>query len=518
MQNYPLYDHPNITNFKQLISIHAEKRPDGIAFQYIEKKHIVTITFSQFRRDIAVLTAYFHQQGFNRSRVAVLGENSYFWILTYFAVVLSGNIIVPIDKELGTDEIVDLITRCGAATLVCSDAYMDVAENLHLQGKVETICNMKDFAHVLANNDETADIQQLNTDENDVCTIIFTSGTTGEPKGVMLTQRSLMLDAVNACRAIWIAGSSLLTLPLHHTFAFTCVILEGLTYGVPLYISKSLRTFNSDMQTFRPQNMVLVPLYVETMYKSVWKAAQEQGKETSLKRLIRISNLLRKYGIDLRKKIFSSILQQFGGNLDLIVCGGAFLDQKYIDGMDDIGIQVLHGYGITECSPVVSANRNKYHKKYSVGPPLSGCEVKISDGEICVKGDIVMAGYYQDDAATQEAMEDGWFKTGDLGYLDEDGFLYITGRKKNLIILSNGKNVSPEELEADILKIDGVQEVVVYTENNLITADIYAVDQAGIQEHITALNKNLPPYKRIQKVKFRQTAFQKTTSQKIKRT
>jgi len=354
-------------------------------------------------------------------------------------------------------------------------------------------------------------------DESAVCAIIYTSGTTGDPKGVMLTQKNLMADAIGAANNVFVSGPALLTLPLHHTFAFTASIIASLIYGVSICISRNLRTFQKDMEQYSPQYMFVVPLYVETLYKGIWKAAREQKKDSLLRTLIRISNLLRKLGLDLRRKMFRTVLEQFGGKLDLIICGGAFLEQRYIDGMEDIGIQVLNGYGITECSPVVAVNRNRWSKPGSIGLPLPCCEVQIQDGEICVKGDLVMAGYYQDEATTGSAIQDGWFHTGDLGYVDEDGFLFITGRKKNLIILNNGKNVSAEELEAQILQIAGVEEVIVYGEDGHITAEIFSETPDGIREKIMALNQKLPPYKRIQRIKFRETPFEKTTTQKIKR-
>jgi long-chain acyl-CoA synthetase len=222
-------------------------------------------------------------------------------------------------------------------------------------------------------------------------------------------------------------------------------------------------------------------------------------------------------GIDLRRPLFRAVREELGGNLRYIVCGGAFLEQKYADGMEAFGIRVLNGYGITECAPVVAVNRSGQVRSHSVGLPLPGCEVRIRDGEICVRGDNVMAGYFEDEAGTKEVMEDEWFHTGDLGHFDGDGFLYITGRKKNLIILSNGENVSAEELEEKILEIQGVEEVVVSQENNVITAEIYAKDQTGIDEAVEALNRRLPSYKRIGKTKYRQCEFERTTSQKIKR-
>lgn len=522
MHNYPLYTHPDIKDLKQLISIRAKNSPHETAFQYLDKKLLQSVTYRQFQEDIDALGTFFYSQGLQNIKIAVLGENSYSWILTYFAAVLGSNVIVPIDKELPDAEINTLLLRCGAKALVYAESYTDTAEKMRSGKSVSQIYPMKEYSSYLdigqkliSGGDHS--FQQNEVNEEDVCSIIFTSGTTGEPKGVMLTQKNLMVDTVSACRNVWFTGASMLTLPLHHTFAFTTSILVMLVYQKTICINKSLRTFQTDMQMFKPQNMLLVPLYIETMYKNIWKTAKEQKKETALKIMIAWSNLLRKCGIDLRRKLFRSIHTQFGGNLDLIVSGGALLEQKFIDGMDDIGIQILNGYGITECSPVVAVNRNQYMKKGSVGLPISCCDIRIHNGEICVRGDLVMAGYYQDETATSEVMEDGWFRTGDLGYLDEDGFLYITGRKKNLIILSNGKNVSPEELESKILGIEHVLEVVVYSENDFITAEIYAEDETGIEDGIASLNKELPGYKRIQKVKFRKSAFEKTTTQKIKR-
>ncbi len=514
MKPYPLYTHPALKDFRQLLDWRAGKTPNNVAFQYRDNSHLVSVTYAQFRTEVDALAAFFHTQGFQDAKIAVLGENSYPWILTYFAVVLSGNIIVPIDKELPTEDMISLLQRCGAKALIYSPSYEDVAQAAQTVGALETVFGMAEFPAIL---ESQHDPSPAISDENAVCAIIYTSGTTGDPKGVMLTQKGLIVDAVNGCRYVNFTGTSLLTLPLHHTFAFTAAVLVLLVYGRCICINKSLRTFQADMKTYQPQNMLLVPLYVETMYKGIWKAARERKKERLLRALIKVSNLLRKCGLDLRQKLFRSVLEQFGGKLNLIVSGGAFLEQKYIDGMEEIGIQVLNGYGITECSPVVAVNRNGWTKPGSVGLPLPCCEIKIQDGEVCVKGEAVMAGYFQDDAATAEAIQDGWFHTGDLGHLDEDGFLFITGRKKNLIILSNGKNVSAEELEAQLFQIAGVEEAVVYGEDGHITAEIFSEEPDGIQGEVTALNQKLPPYKRIQRVKFRDTPFEKTTTRKIKR-
>ena len=230
-----------------------------------------------------------------------------------------------------------------------------------------------------------------------------------------------------------------------------------------------------------------------------------------------------KIGIDIRKELFKSIISAFGGNLEYILCGGAPLDEKYIFEFRSWGIEILNAYGVTECSPGVAVNRNFHHKDGSVGLPIPNCQVKISEsGEIVVKGDNVMIGYFKDESATVEAIKDGWYYTGDLGRIDDEGFLYITGRKKNLIILSNGENVSPEELELLISRDNGVSEVVIYAENNLIVAEIFPTDnylnnKEYFDKAISEINRTLPPYKRINSIRLREVEFEKNTTKKILR-
>ena len=502
---------------RQILETRVESAPDSVAFQYIKKKQTVSVTCGQFWREVNAMGVFFYRHGLYGKRIAVLGENSYEWILTWFAVVLSGNVVVPLDKDQRPEELAELLSRCEAEALVCSGQYYDVAETLHAADAVKRVLSMEDIPLILEHSSGLLDECGIETSGDTVCTIIFTSGTTGEQKGVMLTRRNLASDAFNASRSLCVKGSSVLTLPLHHTFGFTVGVLAAYLCGYPICISKSLRTYNKDLQSFAPVNLVLVPLYVETMYKAVWKTAREQGMEKKLRRMIRWSRALRMLGIDLREKLFRSVRQPFGGELRLIVCGGAFLDQRYIDGMDELGVKVLNGYGITECSPVVAVNRSDRRRKGSVGQPLPGVEVRILDNEICVRGENVMPGYFRDEKATAAVMADGWFHTGDLGYLDRDGFLFLTGRKKNLIVLSNGENVSAEELEGRLLRIPNVEEVVVRAEDDVITAEIYCLDKNGINGAVEQLNRELPPFKRIGRVVFRDEEFEKTTTRKIKR-
>ena len=499
-----------------IIEPRAKNEPESIAFQYTRKKQLYNITCGQFWREVNALGAHFYDSGLRNARIALLGENSYEWILTWFAAVLSGNIIVPLDKDQASEELGILLRRCGSELLVCSAMYFDVAEKLREDGAVERILSMAEVPALAAGN---GDLDALGVDPSPdtICSIIFTSGTTGEQKGVMLTRRNIASNVINSCNILAYEAASVLTLPMHHTFGLTVGVLAAYLNGYPIYISRGLRYFSSELCSIKPDGIILVPLYVETMYKRIWNTAKEQGRDVKLRRAIKVSNALRKVGIDLRGRLFRQVLDAFGGNLRFVLCGGAFLDQKYIDGLSDVGIDVVNGYGITECSPVVSVNRIDNRRRGSVGLPVPGEEVRIVDGEICVRGDNVMVGYLRDPEGTAAAMEDGWFHTGDLGHMDKDGFLYITGRKKNLIILSNGENVSAEELELRLMEIENVEEVVVSSGSAGITAEIYAEDRTGIDEAVEVLNRKLPPFKRIAKVKYRDEEFEKTTSRKIKR-
>ena len=284
-----------------------------------------------------------------------------------------------------------------------------------------------------------------------------------------------------------------------------------------------------DIHDAKPGHISVVPLYIENFYKKIWQGIEKQGKKRLVKTMISVSNALRKIGIDLRRVLFKSIINNFGGNLEMLISGGAPISDVYMKGFDDIGVTIINGYGITECSPIVALNRNNNIKYGTVGNPLRNTEIKIQDpdengeGEIWVKGDIVMMGYYHNEAETARVLKDGWFNTEDIGKF-ENNFLSITGRKKNIIILDNGKNVYPEEIETMLSFIDNVGEVVVYQEDNVIVAEVYsdaegdkAAIQAQIKSDIKKVNSQLAVYKQINRVKFRDEEFIKTTTKKIKR-
>lgn len=350
---------------------------------------------------------------------------------------------------------------------------------------------------------------------------MFTSGTSGSSKGVMLSHENIAEDINSSCKLFVLEGNTIAVLPFHHAFGLIVAVFMVFNYGYTVYINRSLKTIQRDLQMAKPQTMFLVPLFVETFHKQIWMNAKKEGKEKLLHRMIKISNFLLKCRIDVRKKIFTSVRNAFGGETEYIISGGASLGTQYVKEFRSFGIEILNGYGTTECSPCAAVNRNFYHKDGTVGIAVPDIDVKISDsGEVLVKGSIVMQGYYKDDRATKEVLNDGWYKTGDLGYLDDEGFLTLTGRCKNLIILSNGENVSPEELEADFLKYDEVQEVLVYEKNGIIIAEIYPdeeyrkkIGEENLQEYFDKICKEInskrPLYKQVGKVRLRKSEFKR---------
>lgn len=518
---YPLYDAENINTLKELLMLCRDKYSGRRAFWYADNKgNITEKSYDDFVRDVISLGGYIRSKRAVGAHMAVYGENSYEWLVVYFAAVCGGNVIVPIDKELSPAEASEIIRRSGSDLLFYSGMYADEAGSIQADG-LEKIC-MNDIAGLSA-GDYVSEYELLNIAPETLATIVYTSGTTGRPKGVMLTHKNIARDAVGASRNLFVPDGTILLLPLHHTFGLMAGVLCQLLRGYSVFINKSLRFLQRDIQIAKPAHLSVVPMIIEALYKKVWENAEKQGKAALLRRMVKLSNVLLKCGIDLRKKLFKSVIDGFGGRLEMLISGGAAIDPELIDGINAFGIKAVNGYGITESSPIVATTRNEHNNYPSVGCVIPGCNVKIVDpdsdgiGEIYLSGDVVTEGYYMDDEANAECFEDNWFKTGDLGYIDDSGFLHITGRKKNLIILSNGKNVSPEELEFGVAKLDNVLEVIIYDEDGLITAEIYAENTEGIRAGIEAYNKTLPSYKQIQRIKFRDVEFEKTSTKKIKR-
>lgn len=568
-KNYPIYKTTFIDDMRSLVEEAAQNFPDSIAISYKENywdKDVRKITFSQWRDDVRNLGTALIKEGLREKNIAIVGENSYGWCCSFFGVMAIGAVTVPVDKELPVEDIDGIITttsckavifgktseakvkemlsKGGLSTVkylisVAPEASIDASE---LGDRVfTTISQLQERGDGLYKSGDTS-YYDYKIDVNRLASIVFTSGTTGKGKGVMLSQANIGLDMTLGMYNFDITRKTLHVLPPHHTFGSTVNYVGHLSQGCEVYISSGIKHVSDEIKEQQPTHLILVPAFLEVMNRKIWTTARKSGKEGLLKVMMKVSDCLRKIGIDIRRKLFSSVLSAFGGKLELIICGGAKLDEDIIKTFDSIGITVLNGYGITECSPLISANRNEYRKPGSVGTPILACRVKIDDpdengeGEICVKGPNVMLGYYNNPEATAEVFDkDGFFHTGDYGKLDEEGWIYITGRKKNLIILSNGKNVYPEEIEAELQKIEGVTEVVVYAGESrvqkdkiTIVAEIFPDSDlladsgvADLQNYfegkVKELNARMPSYKAVKRVKIRDVEFQKNTSRKITR-
>ena len=568
-KNYPIYKTTFIDDMRSLVEEAAQNFSDSIAISYKENywdKEVKKVTFLQWREDVRGLGTYLISKGYRETNIAILGENSYGWCCSFFAVMAIGSVTVPVDKELPIEDIDGIITTTGTKVLIYGkSSEAKVKEMLRNGGlkTVEMIISVASSNSIEASElgDRTLrtleDVQtegaglyaagdnsyyDYKIDVNKLASIVFTSGTTGKGKGVMLSQANIGLDMTLGMYNFDITRKTLHVLPPHHTFGSTVNYVGHLSQGCEVYISSGIKHVSDEIKEQQPTHLILVPAFLEVMNRKIWATARKDGKEGQLKAMIKVSNFLRKFGVDVRRKLFASVLSAFGGKLELIICGGAKLDEEIIRNFDALGITILNGYGITECAPLISANRNKYQKPGSVGTPILACRVKIDnpdengEGEICVKGPNVMLGYYNNPEATAEVFDkDGFFHTGDYGKLDEEGWIYITGRKKNLIILSNGKNVYPEEIEADLQKVEGVSEVVVYAGESrvqkdkiTIVAEIFPDEdllahmgvnnaQEYFENQVKALNAKMPPYKAVKCVKLRDTEFQKNTSRKITR-
>ena len=568
-KNYPIYKTTFIDDIRSLVEEAALNFPDSIAISYKDKpsdKEVKKVTFATWRNDVRSLGTALISCGLREENIAIVGENSYGWCCSFFAVMAIGSVTVPVDKELPIEDIDGIITTTGCKAVIYGRTAEAKIKELLEKGGLKSaqllisITPNPTIDEALLNDKMLTTVDALETkgdelyknednsyydykiDVTKLASIVFTSGTTGKGKGVMLSQANICLDMTLGMYNFDITRKTLHVLPPHHTFGSTVNYIGHLAQGCEVYISSGLKHVSDEIREQQPTHLILVPAFLEVMNRKIWTTARKTGKEQLLKVMMKVSDCLRKVGIDLRKQLFSSVLSAFGGRLELIICGGAKLDEEIINTFDSLGITILNGYGITECAPLISANRNKYRKPGSVGTPILACRVKIDnpdkngEGEICVKGPNVMLGYYNNPEATAEVFDkDGFFHTGDYGKLDEEGWIYITGRKKNLIILSNGKNVYPEEIEADLQKVEGVSEVVVYAGESrvqkdkiTIVAEIFpdadilvhkgiANPQQYFEDQVKLVNAKMPPYKAVKRVKLRDVEFQKNTSRKITR-
>ena len=556
---YPLYETTVFRDFRVMVEQSAENFPDRPAISYKKNprdKETQSVTYLQAKNDIRDLGTEQIALGLRDKKVAIVGGASCGWVYTYFSLMAVGSVTVPLDKEMPAPDLAATIERASCYAIFYGAEIAGKLDYLKENTKAELyVCMNGDplkegdlalASLIEAGGKKFADgdnsYYDYEIDPDRLATIVFTSGTTGKGKGVMLSQTNIVTDMTQGMYLFDITPKTLNVLPPHHTFGSTVNYVGHYAQGSEIYITSGIKYLLNELKEQQPTHLVLVPLFVETLYRRIWATAEKNGIDKKLKTGMKLSAALRKIGIDKRRSIFAQVHETFGGKLQMIICGGAALNQDIIDFFDAIGITVLNGYGITECAPLVSCNRNEWQKNGSVGLPIIGEEVRIfepdanGEGEICVKGPNVMMGYYEEPEATAAVIdEDGFFHTGDYGKLDEDGWLFITGRKKNLIIFSNGKNVYPEEIETEISRIRGVLEVVVYAgeskqnpEREVIVAEIFPdyeqLKNDGVtdikeyfDEHVKIANTHMAPYKKVGLVKIRKEEFLKNTSRKITR-
>ncbi len=516
-------------SFNEMLRFCRDTFGEQPAFSFkVNRQDKRTVSYHAFFRDVERLSGSFSHLGLSKKRIALIGANSYEWIVSYFAVVCLGSAVVPVDKEIPQAELSSILQRSGCAAVIYSEEYAEKAEAA-AQGKLILfpLSKIRSLMKTDCRDFRLADSLPPGTE---AC-VVFTSGTTGQSKGVLLSHENLVSDAVACARAVEDYKKCLLILPAHHTFGLVAGILVPMLKGCELFISSSVRRLSKDIAFFRPQVLVLVPVMAETLYEKIRAAAEAGGKSEKFAKAVRLSSFLLKFHIDLRRKLFREVIDSLGGELQGIVCGGAAIRPECAEGFIRFGIDFFGGYGITECSPVVSVNRQNACRPLSVGQPLSCNQIRITDqdengvGNVEVKGSNVFSGYLDSPEEETDSFNDGWFRTGDIGKTDKDGFLYLTGRKKNLIILSNGKNVSPEEIETALSQSPAISEIVVYEKGGKITAEIFP-DKAvcdgqaekTVNDAVNAFNRSVPSYKNIEKVVIRDCEFPKTTTMKIKRT
>ena len=560
-----LYKGRELKDFRELVSRYENEYSDKIAFTYKEnpksKEHI-NITYSKFVKDIKALGTSLIHLGLSQKRVAIISSNRYEWCVSYLAVTTSNMVVVPLDKALPSNEIVNLIKRSDVEAIIFDQVYLDTILDLKKSDSTNLkylICmdnienaDVELYTKLLSNGISLIDTgddkyENVKIDANKMSIMLFTSGTTSISKAVSLSQNNICSDiyALSQMTDIRKEDIFLSFLPLHHTFESTCTFLYGTSCGITVAFCDGLRYVASNLKEFNITGFVSVPLVLEVMYKKLLKGIEEQGKTSLVNCMFKISNFLLKCGIDIRRKIFKPILANFAPNLRVLIAGGAPMNKNAIECFVGLGINLLQGYGLTETSPVLAGENDKYKRAGSVGFPLPGITVEIDNpnehgiGEIKAKGPTIMEGYYGNEEATKEVLKDGWFYTGDLGYIDSDGYLFVTGRKKDVIVLKNGKNIYPEELEILINKLPYVAESLVFGKPDTKKDDlilcakiVYNKDvmkemfkDTSVSEYHDIIwkdikaevNKSMPAYKSIKEIIVTDEPLIKTTTQKVKR-
>jgi long-chain acyl-CoA synthetase len=564
MKKYPLYDVRTITDLRDMFDQSAALYADKPVFLVKPPKggDYQPVTYATFQGDVRALGTAFMQLGLRGGRIAVIGENRYEWTTTYLAAVNGVAVIVPLDKELPPHEIENLLRRSRADAVVFSGgkkadllsirAALPQLKYLIGMDEAEDVDGVLSYAKILAKGRAAFDAGDrayldLPIDADAMSILLFTSGTTSDSKAVMLSHRNICINLMAMCQMVFIGDDVFLSvLPMHHTYECTCGFLCQVYRGNTVAFCEGLRHVGKNLKESHATRVLVVPQLLEALLKRIWQgAAADPKKLKKLKLGIRISNFLRRFGIDLRRKLFAQVHETFGGRLHMFISGGAPIDPKVMKGLRDLGFQCIQGYGLTECAPILALNRDVWFKDTSAGLALPGVEMRIDApdekgvGEICGRGPNVFLGYYENEEATKEALVDGWFHTGDLGYIDRDGFVIITGRKKNVIVTKNGKKIFPEEVETLLGRSPYILESLVYglegeDGETTVAAEIFpdyekfkeenggqhpdeATVRSVLAEEIRKVNHLLVKYKYIKRFDVRTEEFVKTTTKKIKR-
>lgn len=550
-------------NIKELIYDAVSKYQEKTAFMIKHKKEkdisYEKVSYSRLLEEINQLGTKFYDLGYADKRVAIVGRNGYEWVITHMANLLGGMVSIPLDKELQVEELESCLVRSKADVLVFDEKYLENIEKIKKRGNVaienyicmrplegyEDIPTLKQQGKEIL---EAGNMEYLEAkiDSYKMNILLFTSGTTSKSKAVMLSQNNIASNvySMQLVEDIRKEDVNIAFLPFHHIFGSTCMIVM-LAFGVTTVFPDGLRYIAQNLKEYKVSIFVGVPLLVETIYKRIEQGVAKKGKTKAVAFAKKLSNVLLKFGIDIRKKLFQEILNELGGALRFVISGGAPLDKRVAQGFNELGINVVQGYGLTETSPVIAAENVKKMKYGSIGFPMENVQVELFNqdeqgiGEIRVKGPNVMLGYYENEEATSQVLKEGWFYTGDLAYYDKEGYLFLTGRKKDMIVLKNGKKVFPDELETLVNRLDEVAECLVYgmpdqKDKNDIKLSVKIVyDKEVVKEKypsasqeeleeliwqkVKEINKTFPPYKYIKNMVLTDQELIKTTTKKVKR-
>ncbi len=554
---HPPMNLPEPKTIKHMLEMAVNDAGNHIAYKFRGKDGVVEITYSQFQKDTIYLGTALNSMGLADGHIACVGENSYNWITVYLMALQSNGVFCPLDKELPENDFVNIITHGEDDIIFCDKRRENIFRNIRNSipkvkyficfdrdeddGEFLSYSRLMEKGKALYESGDRAFANIEHTDTGILKMLIYTSGTTGISKGVMLSEHNLLSIVHWGMKLTSLRKVGISVLPYHHSYEAVAGLLPAIHLHITICINDSLKRVVKNMAMYQPYCMYAVPALLEVLYRRMNASIEEKGKTKTIKLAIKLSRFLRAIGIDKRRAIFKELHQALGGNLEKIIVGGAPIRSEIVRFFDDIGILVTNGYGITECSPLVAVNSDFINDPETVGFPMKCIDIRIDEpnedgeGEICVKGDIVMLGYYKNPEATAEVFtEDGYFRTGDYGRMTKKGQLMITGRKKNMIILGNGKNIYPEELENYIGGISYVLENLVYgARDEDGKEDALAVEciidpafaegiseeelQAKLKHDIFEALKDLPTYKQIKIVKVRKTPFVKTTTNKIKR-